>query len=74
MAYPLTFAPSGKELKIVDIVGGEKARKKLSERGLYIGEHLYMEKENCGKIILKIKSSKYIIGCGLANKIIVKEV
>ena len=74
MAYPLTFAPSGKELKIVDIVGGEKARKKLSERGLYVGEHLYMEKESCGKIILKINNSKYIIGCGLASKLMVEEV
>jgi ferrous iron transport protein A len=74
MACPLTFAPSEKELKIVDIQGGEKAKTKLLERGIYIGEHLYMNKKNCGKIILKVRDSKYIIGCGLANKIIVEEV
>ena len=74
MACPITFATSDKKLKIVEIVGGERAKSKLTDRGFYVGECLCVTKGSCGGVILKTKTSKYAIGFGLASKIIVDEI
>ncbi|OQY41317.1 MAG: hypothetical protein B6227_05375 [Fusobacteriia bacterium 4572_74] len=75
MACPITFAESNKTLKIVKILGGDRAKSKLLDRGLRVGEYLSMSKGSCrGNIILKTKTSKYAVGFGLASKIIVDEV
>jgi Fe2+ transport system protein FeoA len=75
MACPITFAGSDKTLKIVEILGGARAKGKLSDRGLCVGECLCITHGNCkGDIILKTKNSKYAVGFGLASKIIVDEV
>ncbi len=74
MACPLTFAASDRTLKIVEIVGGERAKSKLTERGFCVGECLCVTKGSCGDLILKTKTSKYAMGFGLASKIIVDEI
>ncbi|RUA07386.1 MAG: ferrous iron transport protein A [Fusobacteria bacterium] len=74
MVCPITFATPNRELRIVDILGGSKAKKKLLERGFCIGESLCITKGSCSKdIIIKTKTCKYAIGFGLASKIIVAE-
>jgi ferrous iron transport protein A len=75
MACPITFAASDKTLKIVEILGGAKAKGKLLDRGLCVGECLCITHGSCrGDIILKTKNSKYAVGFGLASKIIVDEI
>jgi len=75
MACPITFAVSDKTLKIVEILGGARAKGKLLDRGLCVGECLCITHGSCkGDIILKTKTSKYAVGFGLASKIIVDEV
>lgn len=75
MACPITFAASEKTLKIVEILGGARAKGKLLDRGLCVGECLCITHGSCrGDIILKTKTSKYAVGFGLASKIIVDEI
>ncbi len=75
MACPITFAASDKTLKIVEILGGDRAKGKLLDRGLCVGECLCVSEGSCrGNIILKTKTSKYAVGFGLASKIIVDEI
>ncbi len=75
MACPITFAASDKTLKIVEILGGDRAKNKLLERGFCVGECLCVAKGSCrGDVILKTKTSKYAVGFGLASKIIVDEI
>ena len=75
MACPITFAKSDKKLKIIKILGGDRAKNKLLERGFCVGECLCVIKGSCrGDIILKTKTSKYAVGFGLASKIIVDEI
>jgi ferrous iron transport protein A len=75
MACPITFATLEKEVKIVEILGGDRAKSKLSERGFCVGECLCAVEGSCrGDIVLKTKNSKYAMGFGLASKIIVEEI
>ncbi|MCS5420404.1 MULTISPECIES: FeoA family protein [Psychrilyobacter] len=75
MACPITFAASDRTLKIVEILGGDRAKNKLSERGFCVGECLCVSEGSCrGDMILKTKTSKYAVGFGLASKIIVDEI
>ena len=75
MTCPITFATSNKELKIVEILGGDRAKHKLLERGFCVGKCVCVMKDSCrGDLILKTKTSKYAVGFGLASKIIVDEI
>lgn len=75
MTCPITFAEEEKILKIVEILGGDRAKSKLSERGFCVGECLCITKGSCrGDMVLKTKNSKYVVGFGLASKIIVDEI
>ncbi|MEI6858077.1 FeoA family protein [Psychrilyobacter sp.] len=75
MAYPITFATLDKTLKVVEILGGDRAKGKLLDRGICVGECLSITQGSYrGDVILKTKTSKYAVGFGLANKIIVDEI
>lgn len=75
MAYPITFATLDKILKVVEILGEGRAKGKLLDRGICVGEYLCITHGSCrGDIILKTKTSKYAVGFGLASKIIVDEI
>ena len=74
MTCPITFAALDKKVKIVEILGGDRAKSKLSERGICVGECLCTVECSCkGDIVLKTETSKYAMGFGLASKIIVEE-
>jgi ferrous iron transport protein A len=59
---------------IHDIRGGNGAKKKLLDRGFCIGSHLCVLKDDSCNLVVKVNDSRFILGLGLASKIIVKEV
>lgn len=74
MAQPMVFADKNKKLVIHDIRGGNGAKKKLLDRGFCIGSHLCVLKDDNCNLVVKVNDSRFILGFGLASKIIVKEV
>jgi ferrous iron transport protein A len=74
MAQPMVFANKNKMLVIHDIRGGRGAKKKLVDRGFCIGSHLCVLKDDNSNVVVKVNDSKFVLGFGLASKIIVKEV
>ena len=62
----------GKKVKIKEVIGGEKLKKRLSELGVYNGTSIEIIKNDfSGPLILKVLDSKIVIGRGQAQKIIV---
>jgi len=76
MVRPITQVKEDIKMKIVEIRGGIKAKRKLCDRGICVGESICIPRGSCRSrdVILKTKTSKFAMGFGLANKIIVKEI
>ena len=69
----LSQAETGKELTLVDIVGGRGIRCKLFSMGLIPGTKItVVNKATAGPIILRARDSRMALGRGMAEKIIVK--
>ena len=69
----LSQAEPGKEVRLVDIVGGRGIRGKLFSMGLIPGTKItVINKAAAGPIILRARDSRLALGRGMANKIIVE--
>lgn len=75
MVRPITQVTEEKQMKIVEIRGGMKAKSKLNDRGICVGECICVPNGSCrhGDLVLKTKTSKFAMGFGLASKIIVED-
>ncbi len=67
---PLSALSVGERALIVDIAGGSKLKKKLSDMGLVINEKVEVLGKT-GPVILSVKGSRIAIGKGIAQKILV---
>lgn len=70
---PLSMARPGERLVLKEMVGGNKARLRLMSMGLKIGDGLDVI-NNCGngQVVVGIGTQRYVMGRGLAQKIIVE--
>ena len=73
MVRAVTLAEKNKDFVIRSLVGNDRAKSKLLERGFCIGEKLcVLRDENCN-FIVKINECKYVLNLALASKILVEE-
>lgn len=69
----LAFAKPGEKLTITDVVGGPGARLRLRTMGLKIGDLIeVISNINKGQMAIAVGNTRYAIGRGLAQKILVK--
>lgn len=73
MVRAMTFAEKNKDFVIKNLLGSDRCKSKLVERGFCIGEKLcVLTDENCN-FIVKVNESKYVLNTALASKIMVEE-
>ncbi len=71
----LSMAKEGERLKVKDIMGGTGARMRLLSMGIKPEDEIEVVTTiSRGQLIIAIKSSRYVIGQGLSQKIIVEPV
>ncbi len=71
---PLSRAKAGKTMEIVDLIGGDRATRRLLEMGLYAGAGIeVISGRGFGPIVLKLAGTRLALGRGLAKKILVRE-
>jgi len=65
----------GEEVRLVEIRGGYRLRKRLADLGLNLGTTLgVMKTDRHGPMILTVKDSRLVIGRGMAHHILVEVV
>ncbi len=70
---PLSAAPGGEKLVIVDLIGGVRSRTRLMSMGVRKGDRVHMiSNSGNGQIVIAVDYKRIIIGRGLASKILVK--
>lgn len=70
---PLTMVTEGKTVKINEIKCGQVLKKRLSELGLYENTSIKVIKNSVsGPLVINLKDSKFVLGRGQANKILVE--
>lgn len=74
MTQPIVYADKNRDLVIEEIRGGIGVKKKLIERGFCIGSHVCILRDGDSTLLIKTDSSRFVLGFGLASKIIVKEI
>ncbi|MFO7754108.1 MAG: FeoA domain-containing protein [Desulfobacteraceae bacterium] len=72
---PLDRANPGEIVKIIEVEGGKKINMRLSAMGIKIGEHLEIVSARAGaQAVVAVADSRFIIGKGMANKVMVQPV
>lgn len=66
---PLTFADSGKLLRIQKISGTDEIRQHLATLGFVTGEEIQVVNKNGGNMIVGVKGSRIALDKSLANRI-----
>ncbi|AKG54192.1 hypothetical protein DGWBC_1560 [Dehalogenimonas sp. WBC-2] len=73
-SMPLPCAPPGQVMEISTIIGGHGLCQKLTSMGIIPGSCIKVnEGHRSGPLIIDIKGSRIALGCGVAQKIMVKE-
>lgn len=72
---PLATARQGERLVIQEFTGGSKSRMRLLSMGLRVGDEIEVVTNlNSGQVVVAVDYSRYALGRGLAEKIMVKPV
>lgn len=72
---PLTHAKQGEQLEIKEITGGASARMRLLSMGLRVGDKIdIITNLNKGQMVVAGGYNRYVLGRGLAQKILVEPV
>ncbi|MCG8569122.1 MAG: ferrous iron transport protein A [Spirochaetes bacterium] len=73
MSMKLTELHSGKQVKVIDHLGGHHVMERLKELGLLRNEIIKIIKnDRFGPVIVEIKGANIALGRGIARKIIVE--
>lgn len=73
--FPLSLVPPGKEVILVAINGGRGIRARLTDMGLNEGMKLkVLHSHRMGSCIILANNTRLVLGHGMAQKIMVKEV
>ncbi|ADB57228.1 FeoA family protein [Archaeoglobus profundus] len=68
---PLAMLPEGAKGKVVNIVGGIGALRKLMAMGIVPGKEIRVLGRRGGAMLISINGTKFVIGRGLAMKVMV---
>jgi Fur family ferric uptake transcriptional regulator len=72
---PLSMAKQGERLVVKDIMGGTGAHMRLLAMGIRPHDEIdVVTNISKGQLVIAVKSKRYVIGQGLAQKIIVEPV
>lgn len=72
---PLTLAKPGEKLVIKDFSGGASSRMRLLTMGLRIGDSIeVITNQGSGQLVISLDYNRYIIGRGMAEKVVVEPV
>ncbi len=74
MCIPLNSIDMGKYAEINNIIGGEVMCKKLMEMGVNKGIVIEILRNDAGPLIVKVGETRLVLGRGMAQKVMVKEV
>jgi Fur family ferric uptake transcriptional regulator len=70
---PLISAKQGEKLVITDLIGGTAVRMRLLTMGLRLGDRLeIITNQNQGQLVIAADAKRYVIGRGMAKKILVQ--
>jgi Fur family ferric uptake transcriptional regulator len=70
---PLISAKQGEKLVITDLIGGTTLRMRLLTMGLRLGDKLeVITNQNQGQLVIAADAKRYVIGRGMAEKILVQ--
>ncbi len=69
---PLVMAKQGERLSIHSLIAGRKARMRLMSMGLREGDSVEIVANNDGQLVVALDSKRYVLGKGLAQKIMVQ--
>ncbi len=73
MVRAITFVEKNKDFVIRNLVGSDRSKSKLVERGFCIGEKLCVLRDEDCNFIVRVNESKYVLNTALASKIMVEE-
>ena len=74
MLFPLGMVNPGKEVTLVAIQGGRGLRARLTDMGLNEGPKLkVLHSHRPGPCIVLVGNTRLVLGCGIAQKVLVKE-
>jgi len=69
---PLVMAKQGERLTIHSLAGGRKACMRLTSMGLREGDSVEIVANNNGQLVVALDCKRYVLGKGLAQKIMVR--
>jgi len=69
---PLSHVPAGYTVRVVSIIAGRGAARRLAEMGLTPGSIVRVLKNDVGPILLYVRGITVAIGKGMAMKILVE--
>lgn len=72
--YPLSMAGEGERVKIVMLKGGKSFDKRLTSLGLNVNSELLVLQRQGTSLVLARSESRFALGAGLAQKILVRSV
>jgi len=70
-AEPLTEIKAGMSAIVKEVRGGKKVRNRLMEMGIIEGTSIRVVANSGGPLIVQVGNSKFAMGYGMAQKIIV---
>jgi ferrous iron transport protein A len=68
---PLSQAPEGRPLELVEINAGKRLKYRLAEMGLTIGVEMTVLQDAGGPLLVCVRDSRIAIGRGMAQKLLV---
>lgn len=74
MSMPLNFIGMGKFAEINSVQGCESMCKKIMEMGMSKGAIVKIMKNDKGPLIVKVGETRLVLGRGMAQKVMVREV
>ena len=69
---PLSQAPEGRRMELVDIVAGKRLKHRLAEMGLTPGVEMTILQDAGGPLLVSVRDSRVAIGRGMAQKLLVR--
>lgn len=74
MSMPLNFIGIGKLAEVNCVQGGEAMCKKIMEMGMSKGAIIKIMKNDSGPLIVRVGETRLVLGHGMAQKVMVREV
>jgi Fe2+ transport system protein FeoA len=65
----LTIAPSGQNLRLINVHGGKRMMRRLAELGLTPGVEMMIIQDSGGPILVSVRNSRIALGRGIAHKL-----